>query len=78
MDAETPNRAERRAAASAAHGGTEKYGWRVGEWAFAVGCSRSRVYELIAAGKLDTVKLGAARLVRTHPADFLESLAGAD
>jgi len=41
----TLNRAERRAAASAAHGGTKKYGWRVVEWSNAVGCSRARTYQ---------------------------------
>ena len=55
----------------------EKYGWRINDWSAAVGCSRARTYELIAGGRIDTVKLGTARLVLTHPRDFLESLRGA-
>lgn len=72
----TTNRAERRAAASAAHGGTRKYGWNVSEWAIAVGCSRARVYQLISSGAIDSVKFGASRIIRTHPDDFLASLGG--
>jgi hypothetical protein len=75
MDEQSSNRAERRAAKSAAHGGTTKYGWRVGEWSTSVGCSRAYTYELLAAGKIESVKLGAARIIRTHPDDFLASLA---
>jgi hypothetical protein len=70
------NRAARRAAAYAAHGGTKKFGWKVGEWAAAVGCSRARVYQMIAAGAIDSVKFGASRIIRTHPEDFLGSLGG--
>ena len=71
---EPTNRAARRAAASAAHGGTKKYGWKVGEWAASIGCSRARTYQLISAGKIDSVKFGASRIIRTHPEDFLASL----
>ena len=73
---EPTNRAARRAAASAAHGGTKKYGWKVGEWAASIGCSRARVYQLIAAGAIDSVKFGASRIIRTHPEEFLASLDG--
>jgi hypothetical protein len=75
---EPTNRAERRAAASAAHGGTKKYGWKVAEWSTAVGCSRARVYQLISAGQIDSVRFGASRIIRTHPEDFLASLAGGE
>jgi hypothetical protein len=74
--AESTNRAERRAAASAAHGGTKKYGWKVGEWSTSVGCSRARTYQLIASGQIDSVKFGSSRIIRTHPEDFLASLGG--
>jgi hypothetical protein len=74
---ETRNRSERRAAASAAHGGGQKFGWKVTEWSNAVGCSRSRTYELIAEQRIDSIKLGSSRLIVTHPADFLASLKGA-
>ncbi len=52
-------------------GSGAKCGWRVGEWSRAVGCSRSYVYLLIASGALDTCKVGAMRIIRTAPADFL-------
>jgi excisionase family DNA binding protein len=71
---EPRNRAERRAVASAAHGGTKKYGWKVSEWATAIGCSRARVYQLISAGEIASVRFGASRIIRTHPETFLASL----
>ena len=73
---EQVNRAQRRAPASDAHGGTKKYGWKVAEWSAAVGCSRARTYQLIAAGAIDSVRFGASRIIRTHPEDFLASLGG--
>jgi hypothetical protein len=50
------------------------YGWRVEPWSRAVGCSRARTYELIAEKKIESVKLGWARIIRTHPETFLDSL----
>jgi hypothetical protein len=73
---EPTNGAQRRAAASAAHGGTKKYGWKVSEWSVAVGCSRARVYQLISAGEIGSVRFGASRIILTHPEDFLASLGG--
>jgi excisionase family DNA binding protein len=52
----------------------EKLGWRVNEWAAAVGISRASVYELISAKTIASVKFGGARLITTHPRDFLASL----
>ena len=52
----------------------EKLGWRVNEWAAAVGISRASVYELIAAKTIASVKFGGARLITTLPRDFLTSL----
>jgi excisionase family DNA binding protein len=52
----------------------EKLGWRVNEWAAAVGISRASVYELIAAKTITSVKFGGARLITTLPRDFLASL----
>ncbi len=74
MEQQPLKRTERRAAASAAHGGTRKYGWKISEWAASTGCSRARTYQLISAGKIDSVKFGASRIIRTHPEDFLASL----
>lgn len=51
-----------------------KAGWRVPEWAAATGISRSLVYELMTDKKIESVKLGAARIVITPPAAFLASL----
>ena len=52
----------------------EKLGWRVNEWAVAVGISRASVYELIAAKTIASVRFGGARIITTHPKDFLASL----
>jgi hypothetical protein len=52
-----------------------KFGWRVIEWSEAVGCSRSLTYELLAEKKIASVKIGNARVITTHPQDFLNSLA---
>jgi hypothetical protein len=53
---------------------TERYGWRVRPWAQAVGCSVSRTWELIAAGRIKSVKLGKARIIVTSPREFLATL----
>jgi hypothetical protein len=53
-----------------------KAGWRVPEWAADVSLSRAYVYELIAAGRIKSVKIGAARIITTRPVDFLASLTG--
>jgi hypothetical protein len=55
-------------------GSGKKVGWRVSEWATAVGLCRATVYNLLAEGQLRSVKLGTARIILTPPADFLESL----
>jgi hypothetical protein len=52
-----------------------KVGWRVGQWAEDVGVSRAYVYELISAARINSVKLGAARIITTKPGEFLASLA---
>jgi hypothetical protein len=51
-----------------------KVGWWVGEWADACGLCRATVYNLLAAGKLRSVKSGAARIIMTAPTEYLESL----
>lgn len=56
----------------------DKCGWRVGEWADDVGVSRSYTYELLAAGKISSVKLGAIRIITTAPRDYLRSLESPD
>jgi excisionase family DNA binding protein len=59
-------------------GSGKKVGWRVSEWANAVGLCRATVYNLLAEGRLRSVKLGAARIILTPPSDFLESFEGDD
>ena len=59
-------------------GSGKKVGWRVSEWATAVGFCRATVYNLLAEGRLRSVKVGAARIILTPPADFLESFEGDD
>ena len=54
----------------------QKFGWRPGEWAAAIGCSRSRAYQLVASGTVDSVKFGASTIILTPPIAFLRSLAG--
>jgi excisionase family DNA binding protein len=53
-----------------------KAGWRPDEWAAATGVSRSYAYELLAAKKLDSVKIGTARIIVTSPAAFLAAQRG--
>jgi hypothetical protein len=53
----------------------EKFGWRISEWGPAVGISRARVFELIQQGNIESVKDGAARIITTHPRDYLSTLA---
>lgn len=53
----------------------DKFGWRVSEWASATGLARSRIYELMADDRIASVKFGGARIITTHPRDFLASLA---
>jgi predicted DNA-binding transcriptional regulator AlpA len=56
---------------------TDKAGWRVPEWAACAGISRSLTYELMAAGRIASVKIGAARIITTPPAAFLAHVAEA-
>ena len=54
-----------------------KAGWRISEWAEAVGTSRSRVYLAIGAGTISSVKWGKQRIITTSPRDFLARLSEA-
>ena len=53
----------------------DRLGWRVPIWCAEVGCGRSFAYELIKAHKIDSVKLGAMRIITTPPREFLATLA---
>ena len=57
---------------------TPKVGWRIPEWSGATGVSNSTTNELIAAKRIDSVKLGWARIITTSPRDFLKTLAEKD
>ena len=52
-----------------------KIGWRINEFCDDAGISRSSAYELIADGRIKSVKYGAARIIVTPPNEFLASLA---
>jgi len=56
---------------------SSKAGWRIAEWHRDAGVSRSKTYELLEDGKIQSVKVGAARIITTSPAEFLASLAAA-
>jgi hypothetical protein len=62
---------------AAAEPNLNKVGWRVNEFAADAGISRSLVYMKISEGVIDSVKLGAARIITTSPSDFIASLAKA-
>jgi len=57
---------------------TDKVGWRVNEWADAMGLGRAFTYQLIQEGKLKSVRVGGARIIVTAPADYLKSCADSD
>jgi excisionase family DNA binding protein len=52
-----------------------KVGWRVNEWADAMGLGRAFTYQLIQEGKLKSVKLGGARIITIAPAEYLRHIA---
>jgi hypothetical protein len=49
-------------------------GWRVGQWSQDVGCSQSTTWELIAARRIESVKLHSSRVIVISPKAFLASL----
>lgn len=53
-----------------------RFGWPVKDWCAATGLGRTLVYEFMAEGQIESVKVGAKRLITTHPRDFLNSLKG--
>jgi predicted site-specific integrase-resolvase len=52
-----------------------KVGWRVSEWAHAVGISRASVFNLLSDGAIRSVKSRNARIIVTSPRDYLNALA---
>jgi len=53
----------------------DKAGWRIDEWRASTGIGRSRIYELIADGSIESVKVGTSRIITTPPREFLASQA---
>lgn len=51
-----------------------KVGWTIPEWCADTGIGRSKTYELIAEGAIETRKCGKRTLVVTTPAAFIASL----
>jgi hypothetical protein len=52
----------------------KKAGWRIPEYKHATGLSRSTIYNLLAAGEIESVKRGASRIITTPPEDYIASL----
>jgi hypothetical protein len=50
---------------------TEKVGWRINEFSDAVGICRAFTYQLLNDGKIESVKIGNARIITTSPGEFL-------
>ena len=66
------HKASRRAAQSM--NSPAKRGWRVNEWRAAVGIGATKTAELIRDKRIDSVMLDGARIIKTSPDDFLNSL----
>jgi hypothetical protein len=56
-------------------GATPRVGWRPKRWADEADLSRSKTYQLIKDGTIKAVKVGAARIIITPPAEYLASKA---
>jgi hypothetical protein len=54
---------------------TEKAGWRVPEFAYAIGCCRATVYNLADRGEIEIVKVGGMSIIMTSPAAYLAAKA---
>jgi hypothetical protein len=53
----------------------ERRGWRINQWAHTVGVSRAYVYaSLLDTGRIESVKVGRARIITTSPDEFLASM----
>jgi hypothetical protein len=56
---------------------SEKVAWTVKGWCEAVELSPAYAYELMAAKRINSVKIGGKRLIVTSPREFIASLAEA-
>jgi excisionase family DNA binding protein len=53
---------------------SNRVGWKIRDWAESVSLSRAYTYELIQQGKIESVKVGGARIITTSPRVFLNRL----
>lgn len=53
----------------------KKVAWKVKEWGQLVSLSESYVHKLIAEKRIESVRIGHTRLIKTPPEMFLEELA---
>lgn len=51
-----------------------KFGWTPTEYCAAIGCKRSKLYQLINAGKIKAKKNGKNTIIVTPPREYLASL----
>lgn len=54
-----------------------KAGWSVSEWSEATSIGRTKVFELISHGDVDSVTSGRRRIIITQPAEYLARLVDA-
>lgn len=52
-----------------------KSGWSVSEWSKATSIGRTKIFELIGLGVLESVTAGRRRIIITQPAEYLDRLA---
>jgi len=52
-----------------------KAGWTTEQWCDETGVGRSTSYVLEAAGRIEAVRVGRRRIIRTPPSTFLAALA---
>src|SRR5205814_7424908 len=52
-------------------------GWRIAEWAAAVGCCRGTVYNMVRRGEIELIQVGRLSIIRPGPDEYLDRKAGA-
>jgi hypothetical protein len=45
--------------------------WRVPQWCDDTGVGRSKAWEMIRAGEIESIKIGAIRAIVTSPTEFI-------
>jgi excisionase family DNA binding protein len=49
----------------------DRAAWRIADWCAATGLGRTTVFDLISAGRIKSIKIGARRLITTSPNEFI-------